>query len=88
MGQSTNPETNGFLSCDRVDATLAEIAANMTSKETGNKNGNTYQTFGGVMGWQYCNSLPGGTEKPWMWAKDISQLMRKHFHNVEEEENV
>jgi len=27
-----------------------------------------YPNFGGVMGWEYFNSMPGGREKPWIWA--------------------
>lgn len=30
-----------------------------------------YPGFGGIMGWEYFNSLPGGVEKPWEWAKFI-----------------
>jgi hypothetical protein len=32
--------------------------------------------FGGVMGWEYFNSLPGGEERPWEWAKHMTGLMR------------
>jgi hypothetical protein len=32
--------------------------------------------FGGVMGWEYFNSLPGGEEKPWEWAQAMSALLR------------
>jgi hypothetical protein len=27
-----------------------------------------YPTFGGVDGWEYFNSMPGGTAAPWQWA--------------------
>lgn len=30
-----------------------------------------YPGFGGIMGWEYFNSLPGGVEKPWEWANSI-----------------
>ncbi|KAK4157618.1 chitinase 2 [Chaetomidium leptoderma] len=32
--------------------------------------------FGGVMGWEYFNSLPGGEEKPWEWAQAMTALLR------------
>ncbi|KAH8733803.1 glycoside hydrolase superfamily [Ilyonectria robusta] len=35
-----------------------------------------YSKFGGVMGWEYFNSMPGGNERPWEWAKEMTTLMR------------
>ncbi|KAK3988605.1 glycoside hydrolase [Cladorrhinum sp. PSN332] len=32
--------------------------------------------FGGVMGWEYFNGLPGGREKPWEWARGMTGLLR------------
>lgn len=32
--------------------------------------------FGGVMGWEYFNSLPGGRERPWEWARWMTVLLR------------
>jgi len=32
--------------------------------------------FGGVMGWEYYNSLPGGKERPWEWARYMTALLR------------
>ncbi|KAK4239664.1 chitinase 2 [Achaetomium macrosporum] len=32
--------------------------------------------FGGVMGWEYFNSLPGGEERPWEWARAMTALLR------------
>lgn len=34
-----------------------------------------YPTFGGVMGWEYYNSMPGNTQRPWLWAARVSLLM-------------
>lgn len=31
-----------------------------------------HQDFGGVDGWEYFNSLPGGTAAPWQWAAAIA----------------
>jgi chitinase len=35
-----------------------------------------YSNFGGVAGWEYFNSLPGGTAAPWQWASAILSSMR------------
>lgn len=32
--------------------------------------------FGGVMGWEYFNSLPGGEERPWEWAREMTRHLR------------
>lgn len=32
--------------------------------------------FGGVMGWEYFNALPGGRERPWEWAREMTALLR------------
>ena len=31
--------------------------------------------FGGVAGWEYFNSLPGGDQQPWEWASLIKNAM-------------
>lgn len=33
--------------------------------------------FGGVMGWEYFNSLPGDKERPWEWATFMSRNLRE-----------
>jgi chitinase len=35
-----------------------------------------YPSFGGVAGWEYFNSDPGGTAAPWQWAANMSAAMR------------
>lgn len=35
--------------------------------------------FGGVMGWEFFNSLPGGRERPWEWAMNMSSMLRETF---------
>jgi hypothetical protein len=35
-----------------------------------------FANFGGVMGWEYFNSSPGGQEKPWEWAMHMTKLLR------------
>ncbi|KAI9373770.1 PhoD-like phosphatase-domain-containing protein [Aspergillus egyptiacus] len=34
-----------------------------------------FPNFGGVMGWEYFNSMPGQKEKPWEWAAQMSLSM-------------
>ncbi|KAJ4423470.1 hypothetical protein N0V82_001794 [Gnomoniopsis sp. IMI 355080] len=34
-----------------------------------------HKRFGGVMGWEYFNSLPGGRERPWEWAQWMTRVM-------------
>ncbi|KAI1098414.1 glycoside hydrolase family 18 protein [Jackrogersella minutella] len=35
-----------------------------------------FSAFGGVMGWEYFNGRPGGTESPWEWAQHMTKLLR------------
>ncbi|KAL4974407.1 PhoD-like phosphatase-domain-containing protein [Aspergillus desertorum] len=34
-----------------------------------------FPNFGGVMGWEYFNSMPGQRERPWEWAAQMSMSM-------------
>ena len=34
-----------------------------------------YPHFGGVMGWEYFNSMPGHRARPWEWAKAVHQAV-------------
>ncbi|KAJ5134439.1 uncharacterized protein N7443_003940 [Penicillium atrosanguineum] len=34
-----------------------------------------FPTFGGVMGWEFFNALPGERDKPWQWAAQMSLSM-------------
>lgn len=34
-----------------------------------------FPNFGGVMGWEYFNAMPGEREKPWQWAAEMSLSM-------------
>ncbi|KAI1125871.1 glycoside hydrolase family 18 protein [Nemania abortiva] len=31
--------------------------------------------FGGVMGWEYFNGLPGGKERPWEWGREMTKIL-------------
>ncbi|EHA47398.1 class III chitinase [Pyricularia oryzae 70-15] len=44
--------------------------------------------FGGVMGWEYFNSLPGGEEKPWEWAMFMTALIRGDRAVAPQEQHV
>lgn len=35
-----------------------------------------YPDFGGVMGWEYFNSLPGDAQSPWTWAAGMARTLR------------
>jgi chitinase len=35
-----------------------------------------YPGFGGVMGWEYFNSLPGDRDAPWQWAEFMTKNVR------------
>lgn len=36
-------------------------------------------TFGGVMGWEYFNSAPGGEAAPWQWAQAMTRILRPTY---------
>ncbi|WHT18794.1 glycosyl hydrolase family 18 protein [Crossiella sp. CA-258035] len=63
-GVITNPAScGGYVELDKLKSTIKQL----TQK---------YPTFGGVDGWEYFNSNPGGTARPWEWAKEITSAMR------------
>jgi hypothetical protein len=35
-----------------------------------------FPKFGGVMGWEYFNGRPGGKERPWEWAREMTKILR------------
>lgn len=63
-GLLTNPGngSQGFVPRERITAILAVLREE-------------FPGFGGVMGWEYFNSLPGDKEKPWQWAAEMSLSM-------------
>ena len=34
-----------------------------------------YPGLGGVMGWEYFCSRPGGIERPWEWAEGMARCL-------------
>ncbi|KAI0443893.1 alkaline phosphatase [Xylaria telfairii] len=34
-----------------------------------------FPKFGGVMGWEYFNGQPGGKQRPWEWAQEMTKML-------------
>ncbi|PHH78005.1 hypothetical protein CDD82_3262 [Ophiocordyceps australis] len=67
IGLVTNPDNgSGFVPWSLLNLLLTSI------------NRSHAGAFGGVMGWEYFNSMPGGTAEPWQWARHMSMLLRRH----------
>ncbi|KOS21945.1 Chitinase 2 [Escovopsis weberi] len=64
IGQLTSP-SNGFGYVPQ--ATLNNTIISLRQK---------YGQIGGVMGWEYFNSAPGGTAAPWEWAVIMTSILR------------
>ncbi|GAA2238945.1 hypothetical protein GCM10009851_25140 [Herbiconiux moechotypicola] len=60
----TNPEN-----CDEGWVPLDELTASFDVMRT------AHPDFGGVAGWEYFNSLPGGEEEPWRWAAVMREAL-------------
>jgi len=64
VGLVTNPGNgNGFVEWQELGSLLVGLAA-------------SHESFGGVMGWEYFNSMPGGESEPWRWAQMMTALLR------------
>ncbi|KAI7779991.1 hypothetical protein LA080_000100 [Diaporthe eres] len=64
VGLVTNPDNGGgFIPFD----ILASVIPLMLGQ---------HARFGGVMGWEYFNSLPGGRDRPWEWAQWMTRVLR------------
>ena len=63
-GLLTNPcnGSQGYVSYETMGPVLASLVE-------------LFPTFGGVMGWEYFNALPGGCDKPWQWAAGMTVNM-------------
>ncbi|KAK1770418.1 chitinase [Phialemonium atrogriseum] len=65
VGVVTNPENgSGYVPWDVLASVIPALA-------------DRYPGFGGVMGWEYFNGLPGGRERPWEWAELMTALLRR-----------
>ncbi|KAI1096655.1 glycoside hydrolase family 18 protein [Rostrohypoxylon terebratum] len=63
VGLVTSPENgSGWVPFDALAQTLAFLQSQ-------------FPGFGGVMGWEYFNGLPGGKTKPWEWAQNMTRLL-------------
>jgi len=64
IGQLTSPSNGyGYTDPGTLNRTVIQLR-------------NKYGTIGGVMGWEYFNSQPGGTAAPWQWAEEMTQILR------------
>ncbi|TAQ87197.1 hypothetical protein B7494_g4471 [Chlorociboria aeruginascens] len=64
IGMVTNPGNgSGWVPFE----VLQEVLINLKQR---------YPGFGGVMGWEYFNSLPGDKQKPWEWAEFMTRNVR------------
>jgi len=66
VGLLTNPTNggSGYVAQPHIDGVIQTMRAR-------------HPSFGGVMGWEYFNALPGNQERPWEWAAHMSELMRR-----------
>lgn len=63
-GQLTSPSNgNGYTPYDQLNSTITSLR-------------DTYGQIGGVMGWEYFNSLPGNEQRPWEWAQIMTKILR------------
>ncbi|MDT8910656.1 glycosyl hydrolase family 18 protein [Amycolatopsis sp. PS_44_ISF1] len=63
-GTVTNPANcSGYVDLPTLKSTVGSLVRE-------------YPDFGGVGGWEYFNSLPGGTSAPWQWAQQISPAVK------------
>lgn len=54
---------SGYVPMDTLKSTLSQLSSK-------------YGDFGGVAGWEYFNSDPGGTVAPWEWAANMSAAVK------------
>lgn len=64
VGVLTSPGNgNGFVNTEELKRTVTALSQ-------------FYRGFGGVMGWEYFNSQPGGEGRPWVWAVGMMASVR------------
>ncbi|GIK00633.1 hypothetical protein Aspvir_004660 [Aspergillus viridinutans] len=68
-GLLTNPGngSQGYVPREKIGPILAVLVEQ-------------FPDFGGVMGWEYFNSMPGEQQNPWQWAAEMSLSM--HMKDV------
>ncbi|UNI22274.1 hypothetical protein JDV02_008176 [Purpureocillium takamizusanense] len=63
-GQLTSADNGyGYIPYDQLNSTIVQLRSQ-------------YSQIGGVMGWEYFNSEPEGTFKPWEWAEIMTEILR------------
>lgn len=63
-GTVTNPANcSGYVAMSTLQSTVRSLTAK-------------YADFGGVDGWEYFNSLPGGTSAPQQWVQQIAPVVK------------
>ncbi|MFF9900068.1 glycosyl hydrolase family 18 protein [Streptomyces longispororuber] len=64
-GTLTDPSNggSGYVDVARLKSTIRSLVAR-------------YPQMGGVIGWEYFNSQPGGTAQPWRWAAEVSAALK------------
>ena len=63
-GQLTSPNNGyGYIPYSELNNTVITLR-------------DKYGQIGGVMGWEYLDSLPGGTDRPWEWAQIMTEILR------------
>ncbi|KAI1178410.1 alkaline phosphatase [Nemania sp. FL0916] len=63
VGLITNPENGGGFVPFEILGTNIRL---LRSRFSG---------FGGIMGWEYFNGRPGGRERPWEWAREMTKIL-------------
>ncbi|KFA77712.1 hypothetical protein S40288_00505 [Stachybotrys chartarum IBT 40288] len=63
IGLVTNPDNgSGFVPFDLLKVVMAVVRGR-------------HPQLGGIMGWEYFNGLPGGTQRPWEWARQMTVIL-------------
>lgn len=63
-GQLTSPSNGfGWIPTSQLNSTIISLVSE-------------YGEIGGIMGWEYFNSQPGGTAEPWEWAQIVTEILR------------
>ncbi|KUI66287.1 Chitinase 1 [Cytospora mali] len=66
-GQLTSPSNGyGYTSIPTLNQTVIDLMEE-------------YGMIGGIMGWEYFNSDPGGTAAPWEWAQEMTEILRPNY---------
>ncbi|OAA42294.1 endo-N-acetyl-beta-D-glucosaminidase precursor [Cordyceps fumosorosea ARSEF 2679] len=65
IGQLTSPDKGyGFIPLSELTYTIDNLRAR-------------YKEIGGIMGWEYYSSSPGGVDQPWQWAQLVTPILQQ-----------